>query len=212
MTTTYRTIFSNYQDYLNAQTIRYHSHESDNPKWKEGQSRFIKTRFESMDRSFRILDIACGDGVGLAVFRELGFPNVVGVDCSASKVELAKKHGYRVLQCDLHDLGIIGDETFDIVYSSHTLEHAYQPLVALSEIKRVLIPGGDLVVVLPFPDTGPDDAHGGKYDLGTHTGDINLVIQVFKTAGFDVEQVSTDSFREPELWINARKPGVRGWG
>lgn len=206
MSKSYRTITPEYKDYLEAQTVKYHSHESENPKWKEGQKRFITLNFSSLDRNLKILDIACGDGVGLAFFRELGFNNVVGVDCSESKVELARQHGYKVFKSDLHDLGLIDDAFFDVVYSSHTLEHAYQPLDALTELKRVLRPGGQMVIVLPFPDTGPDDAHGGKYDLNTHTGDVNLVIQVFQNAGLVVEKHRLDSFREPELWLVAKKP------
>ncbi len=46
-------------------------------------------------------------------------------------------------------LGDIGE--FDVVYSSHCLEHLFphQVAVALAEFKRVLKPGGKAVVVVP---------------------------------------------------------------
>ncbi len=41
------------------------------------------------------------------------------------------------------------DGSYDLVLSSHTLEHVANPLLALYEWKRVLRPGGHLVLVLP---------------------------------------------------------------
>lgn len=58
---------------------------------------------------------------------------------------------------DLHDIG-----TFDVIYSSHCLEHLYPYQVprALAEFKRVLHPGGAVMIVVPdledvTPDTTP---------------------------------------------------------
>lgn len=47
------------------------------------------------------------------------------------------------------DMGDIGE--FDHIYTSHTLEHLYQYDVqkALSEFKRVLKPGGDVIIFVP---------------------------------------------------------------
>ena len=46
----------------------------------------------------------------------------------------------------------IPDETFDFVYSSHTLEHMVDPLIALHNWWRVLKRGGYLIVVVPDED------------------------------------------------------------
>lgn len=47
------------------------------------------------------------------------------------------------------DLRPLKDDEYDLVISSHTLEHSANPLRALSEWKRVLRPQGCLVLVLP---------------------------------------------------------------
>ena len=47
------------------------------------------------------------------------------------------------------DLSVIPDETYNFVAASHVLEHLTNPLRALQEWKRVLAPGGALLVVVP---------------------------------------------------------------
>jgi SAM-dependent methyltransferase len=48
--------------------------------------------------------------------------------------------------CDLHG---ISNAKYDFVLASHVLEHTANPLRALQEWKRVLIPGGTLLVIVP---------------------------------------------------------------
>jgi SAM-dependent methyltransferase len=50
------------------------------------------------------------------------------------------------------DLKSIPSESYDFVLSSHTLEHIANPLLALSEWKRVLKEDGILVLVVPHKD------------------------------------------------------------
>jgi SAM-dependent methyltransferase len=47
------------------------------------------------------------------------------------------------------DLSVIRDGIYDFVLASHVLEHVANPLGALQEWKRVLTPGGALLVVVP---------------------------------------------------------------
>ena len=47
------------------------------------------------------------------------------------------------------DLSAIEDQAYEVVLSSHTLEHSANPLKALAEWRRVLRVGGTLVLVLP---------------------------------------------------------------
>jgi SAM-dependent methyltransferase len=50
---------------------------------------------------------------------------------------------------DASDLSSIADQSYDFVLSSHTLEHFANPLKALYEWKRVIRPGGALILLLP---------------------------------------------------------------
>jgi len=191
--------------YKTLQTEKYRSFESGSPKWSEGQSRFIHQMLMSCDRSMRILDVACGDGVGLKVFKELGFTSVVGVEFCHEKYELAKQHGFPVVEVDMHELPFPA-ATFDIVYSSHTLEHALDPVQVLAEFRRVLVPDGQLVLVVPYPDGGPDDAHCAKHVLGTTVADDAATFLSFLwDNGFQVVTKQYDSFRENEIWLKLHR-------
>jgi len=194
-----------YEDYVRLQTQTYESFESTIPRWEEGQARYL-TLFESVNRKTRILDVACGDGVGLRVFRKMGFINLTGVELDLNKAVKARTSGYCVISADFHDLGVLENASYDVVYSSHSLEHAWDPAKAVSELQRVLVPNGYMYVVLPYPDRGPDDAHLAKYELGTDADDGGLkVSQWFISQGFTIESLRFDSYREPEIWLKMRK-------
>jgi SAM-dependent methyltransferase len=127
---------------------------------------------------------------------------VTGVEYEASKQALASEYGYPVLALDMHKLGTIPDDSYDVVYSSHTIEHSYNPILVVEGIRRILKPGGKLVVVLPYPDAGPDDAHCGKFALGTNNNDNAVSVRnFFFLNGFKIYEWKVDSFREPEVWL-----------
>jgi SAM-dependent methyltransferase len=56
---------------------------------------------------------------------------------------------------DLHRL-TFDNESFDVVTSSHVLEHVAQPNVAFSELFRVLKPAGRLIFSIPIPWPPPE--------------------------------------------------------
>ena len=197
-------VHADYLSYEYAQKVKFKSHEIDVPKWEEGQMRFIKRWFNEYDKSLSILDISCGDGVGLRQFKKLGFLNVVGADFEEEKIKLASKTGYTTYLADFHKLDMFQDNEFDIVYSSHSLEHSYNPKAVISEFKRILITNGHLILVLPYPDA--DDwnlcAHCAKHEIGTNKNDnAKTIIRYVECFGFKLLKKEFDQFREPEVWL-----------
>jgi ubiquinone/menaquinone biosynthesis C-methylase UbiE len=199
-----KTLFDSYVDYRNSQLVDFKSHESENTVWSDGQKRFID-EFMHYPLDAQILDISCGDGIGLRQFRDKGFTKVEGFEWDTDKTERARQYGYRVHQGDMHDLHNFPPQSFDVVYSSHTLEHALKPKKVLQQFRHVLRADGDLVLVLPFPDTGPDKAHCGKYELGTDRDDGGQKLtQFLEELGFKVIEKRFDNFREPEIWLRCK--------
>ena len=200
-------IIPDYKEYVRLQKEDYCSFESDNKHWSEGQERYIKQNFSKTKKDTKILDMACGDGVGLKTFKKLKFTNITGVEFNSQKAKKALIYGYPVEQYDMHKLKF-GNDVFDIAYSSHTLEHSYQPSQAIGELHRVLKPKGLLYVVLPYPDNShPNDkAHGAKYELGTYQDDDGKAVKkYFEKIGFQLVSKIYDHFREPEIWLKFRK-------
>jgi SAM-dependent methyltransferase len=194
--------------YKELQTEKYKSFESRNQRWREGQERFILKHFINEPKESLILDLGCGDGVGLRYFRDLRFQNVIGVEFCKEKAQKATTYGYPVLETDMHELqnhpslaGII-----DIVYSSHSLEHCWDPSTVLQHIHHVLKKDGTFFLILPYPDIGPEDAHCGKKILCSHLNDKGATLEKYLTIfGFRVMNKTFDSFREPEIWLELRK-------
>jgi SAM-dependent methyltransferase len=108
----------------------------------------------------RALDFGCGPG-RLTQALAAHFEQVDGVDISPSMIALADRLNQRPDRCHYHlndtnDLRRFQDQTFDVVYSSITLQHV-GPANARSYLKefiRVLNPGGTLVFQLPGRQTG----------------------------------------------------------
>lgn len=101
--------------------------------------------------SRRVLDVGCGTGYGSAMVASR-VREVVGIDASAEAVAHARfKHRrgnleFVVMPADELDFP---DGSFDAAYSIQVMEHIEDVEAHLSEVVRVLRPGGAFVVATP---------------------------------------------------------------
>lgn len=202
-------IFARYSDYLVYQTKRACSFEGKIPRYKKGQEEYIKKEFSHFDRKIAILDCACGDGTGLKCFRTLGFKNVIGAELCRKKVKFAKKSRFKVSVADMHDLPF-HPSSFDIIYSSHSLEHALDPDKVVQGFHDLLRLFGLLFIVLPYPDDMSDEhrrkAHCGSIQLGLDLKDEGeTVVDFFLERGFALKSKKFSSEREPEIWLELER-------
>jgi ubiquinone/menaquinone biosynthesis C-methylase UbiE len=102
------------------------------------------------DGGRRVLDVGCGDGTALGHFADLGM-DPIGVTLG-SDVEVCRSKGHKVVESDITFLDF-GDETFDLVWCRHAIEHTIAPFVTLAESARVLRSGGLFYMEVPAPDT-----------------------------------------------------------
>jgi SAM-dependent methyltransferase len=98
----------------------------------------------------KVLDVGCGQGVALALFRAAGL-EPIGITLGAD-AEVCRANGFDVREMDFSFLEF-EDASFDLVWCRHALEHSVFPYFTLSEMHRVLKPGGVLYVEVPAPDT-----------------------------------------------------------
>jgi SAM-dependent methyltransferase len=91
----------------------------------------------------RVLDVGAGRGELAERIREAGI-EVMALDQSARMVELTRERGIEAAVGDAQALPF-EDATFDVVVANFMLYHVPDVHLALSEIVRVLRPGGRLV-------------------------------------------------------------------
>lgn len=106
-------------------------------------------RFLSRDlrKGARVLDIGCGRGVLLGPLADMGF-ETHGLEVSADAVRGADSRAEVRIAPSLVEAAYPSD-FFDEAILWHVLEHLADPRGTLEECRRVLRPGGRIVVALP---------------------------------------------------------------
>ncbi len=104
-------------------------------------------------RGRRVLDAACGEGYGAALLARAG-ATVTAVDCSAEALAHARARygavsGLAFAQGDVADLSQLPDAGFDLIVSFETLEHLEAQDAMLAGFRRLLAPGGLVLVSTP---------------------------------------------------------------
>ncbi|HZR20488.1 MAG TPA: class I SAM-dependent methyltransferase [Verrucomicrobiae bacterium] len=96
----------------------------------------------------RLFDAGCGDGQFLSLMKQHGWQGK-GVDFDAAAIETGKKkYGVDLEVGDFQTIPI-EESAFDAVTMSHVIEHVPDPIACLDKCRRLLKPGGRLVVSTP---------------------------------------------------------------
>lgn len=98
----------------------------------------------------RVLDIGCGQGLALDLFRQSGLESA-GITLGPD-YDVCKAKGFEVHQMDQNFMDF-ADASFDFLWCRHVLEHSVAPLFTLGEYRRITKPGGLIYVEVPAPDT-----------------------------------------------------------
>jgi 2-polyprenyl-3-methyl-5-hydroxy-6-metoxy-1,4-benzoquinol methylase len=108
---------------------------------------------ECVDRPLRVLDIGCGEGYFAAALAQRG-AEVVAVDVAEEPLRRARAllPGLDARLVEPEAPLPLEDSSFDVVWSGETIEHVADTSQWLSEVRRVLRPGG--LLVLSTPDHG----------------------------------------------------------
>ncbi len=176
----------------------------------------------SYERGSKVLEAGCGVGAQTRVLaKNSPEADITSIDISEESISKAKRlvESEKIPNVSFHQASILGmpfpDECFDHVFICFVLEHLDDPSQALSEIKRVLKPGGSITLIegdhgscFWHPETKAslkvwDAMIKAQIILGHDPLIGRRVFPLLKQAGFSVKEVSprwvyTDSSK-PDL-------------
>lgn len=153
----------------------------------------------------RILDIGCGQGVALEVFQAAGH-DALGI-ALGEDVAICRAKGLNAVEMSMAFLDF-PEGDFDLVWCRHAIEHSVSPLFTLTEIHRVLRPGGLVYVEVPAPDTAcGHQTNPNHYSVLPRS----MWLELFKRAGFELAQDDGIRFKTPVgedvyWWFVLRRP------
>jgi 2-polyprenyl-3-methyl-5-hydroxy-6-metoxy-1,4-benzoquinol methylase len=101
----------------------------------------------------RVLDVGCGNGFVTSEFANRGC-TVVGIDLSEASIRFARKTcptaRFEILPANSDILENLGEEPFDIVFSTEVIEHLYDPRSFLAGCFAATRCGGQFFCSTPY--------------------------------------------------------------
>lgn len=154
----------------------------------------------------RILDIGCGDGFHLKLLSKYGKKSwqLEGIDMDKRAIEMAQNSGLTVHRGTVESIDLPSDY-YDLALIIQTIEHVEKPDDVLRAIRRLLKPGGKLLIVTDNTDSLDfrffKRSYWGGYHFPRHWNLFNrhsLTKLAFKT-GFEVDRLQTQV--SPVNWV-----------
>jgi len=157
--------------------------------WHIGRRRILSNFVEEIcsqitDRRPKILDVGCGTGANLLMLSKYG--DAEGVDISEDALAFCRERGLDKVKLGAGEELPYDNGTFDLVTAFDVVEHMDDDLAGLKEMRRVLRPGGRVLLFVPtfmFLWGLQDDVshHRRRYRLPELT-------RVLEQAGFEIER------------------------
>jgi 2-polyprenyl-3-methyl-5-hydroxy-6-metoxy-1,4-benzoquinol methylase len=173
-------------------------------------------RIARLKKPGKILDIGCGRGIFLDKMRKKGW-ETYGTEIS----ETGARHAREVLKLNVFtgaaEESKFADNFFDCVTLFHVLEHLPHPVDTLKEARRMLKPGGLLVVAVPNIQSWQAKLFRTAWfhlDVPRHSFHFSLgwLKNIFLEEGWDIARIKRFSFEHgPFGWVqsllNTLSPG-----
>jgi SAM-dependent methyltransferase len=159
--------------------------------WYTGRRKILAGFVEEIcrqvtDRRPRILDVGCGTGANLLMLSEYG--EAEGVDISEDALAFCRERGLDKVRLGAGEKLPYEDGTFDLVTALDVVEHMDDDLAGLREMRRVLRPGGRVLLFVPTFMF----LWGLQDDVSNHRRRYRLpeLRRVLEQAGFEIERTT----------------------
>lgn len=154
----------------------------------------ILEEFESFRKTGKLLDIGCGFGFFLETANEKNW-ETTGVEISNTAVKACTSKGLRMHHGALETAHFQNNE-FDVIVLIETIEHVLQPEKLITEIHRILRPGG--LVYLSTPNFNALNRYRlkGQYDIVQYPLHLSYFTprtlkKFFEENGFSTQKITS---------------------
>lgn len=181
------------------------------------EARRLLCACEGLPANARILDVGCGDGFHLKLLKDHGRKSwtLEGADTDERAVTAARAAGLRV-HCGKVEQLELPANSYHLVLMVMTVEHLADPVSVMQAVRRLLVPGGRVVIVTDNVGS-PDFAlfggrHWGGYHFPRHWNLFNAstLAKLASVSGFTAERIAT-SF-SPVNWVYSIRNWLDDWG
>lgn len=172
--------------------------------------RKIKRRFHAiLRRSGRRFERALEVGGVTGPDSLLDAPQLAGAQrYCLNLLEQADGDGVIPVAGDANDMHMFEDRSFDLVLCNATLEHDKRFWLSVAEMKRVLKPGGLLVIGVPGYVRDPETDHG----YSTHTYRVHYSFDYYRFSEQAVREVLFEGMRRVRVARVLTPPRLIGHG
>ncbi len=143
-----------------------------------------------------ILDIGCGGGHGSYKLIRAGAKKIYGVDVIADSIEYCQAHynhpNLFFKQGDITRLDF-DDNSFDLICAFEVIEHIKNYQKAISELRRVLKPGGLLIISTPNKAIYSPDSKKPFHPFHYHEWFLNDFKKIL--IGFKIQKILGQYFK-----------------
>jgi len=160
--------------------------------WFVGRRRIIESFLARICKTLpcdrpQILDVGCGTGANLEMLAKFGVAE--GVDVSAEALAFCRERGLKNVRLGKAEQLPYEDNSFDLVTALDVVEHLDDDVAGLSEVRRVLRPGGRALLFVPafmFLWGVQDDIshHRRRYTIGNLRQAVSKAGLVVETATY----------------------------
>jgi SAM-dependent methyltransferase len=137
--------------------------------------------FRDLSPNARVFDFGCGIGQSIALL-----PGACGWDLSRESREISRSRGITVFE----ELGDVPSDSFDLVFSRHTLEHVPDPPRYLEDARRFAKPGGQLRLVLPARERTTVTTQVDTVNLHLYCWTPQTIVNLLHISGWQAERVA----------------------
>jgi cyclopropane fatty-acyl-phospholipid synthase-like methyltransferase len=191
---------------------------AEHPSGKVLASR-IYPRFFPLDPQDRVINLGCGDGPQAVVYADQA-REMVGVDINPDRVRRSEDAaraagavGYRAICANVEETGLPAG-SFEKAIVIDVIEHVEHPDRLLAEVRRLLVPGGRVLITFPalhdrYVDAGswlkrtllrrPARPHPEEWHPDLHNQDrpLSAWLRLCAEAGFTLERSRASTLFPP---------------